>query len=236
MTQLTKDTPLPVVWLWMFIAGLGVGPTFSVLDDRRPERGAVQAARRRDVEPDVLPPDRRHGRARLRGHDLRDVASRSKLGPQMSAAGVPPQVVAGFGQATSSGSLDFNNLTGVGDLGAAILAAVPAAVQAAIQPFIDPDRGGIHGAFSLAIAQTFWLGVGRRRSRPSLAAFAIKEIPLRTSNEAPVPRRRSRGAGRRRRKPEPVSADTAARRLTFAPPLTRRPRWTPPGPSFIPDR
>ena len=30
MTQLTKDTPVPVVWLWMFIAGLGVGPTFSV--------------------------------------------------------------------------------------------------------------------------------------------------------------------------------------------------------------
>ena len=30
MTQLTTDTPVPVVWLWMFIAGLGVGPTFSV--------------------------------------------------------------------------------------------------------------------------------------------------------------------------------------------------------------
>src|SRR6188472_3102000 len=30
MTQLTKDTPLPIVWLWMFLAGLGVGPTFSV--------------------------------------------------------------------------------------------------------------------------------------------------------------------------------------------------------------
>ena len=42
-------------------------------DDRHPERGAVQAARRGDVEPDVLPPDRRHDRARLRGHDLRDL-------------------------------------------------------------------------------------------------------------------------------------------------------------------
>ena len=30
MTQLTKDTPVAIVWLWMFIAGLGVGPTFSV--------------------------------------------------------------------------------------------------------------------------------------------------------------------------------------------------------------
>ena len=30
MTQLAVDTPVPVVWLWMFIVGLGVGPTFSV--------------------------------------------------------------------------------------------------------------------------------------------------------------------------------------------------------------
>ena len=30
MTQLTADTPVEVVWLWMFLAGLGVGPTFSV--------------------------------------------------------------------------------------------------------------------------------------------------------------------------------------------------------------
>ena len=30
MTQLNATTPVPVVWLWMFLAGLGVGPTFSV--------------------------------------------------------------------------------------------------------------------------------------------------------------------------------------------------------------
>ena len=30
MTQLTATTPLPIVWFWMFLAGLGVGPTFSV--------------------------------------------------------------------------------------------------------------------------------------------------------------------------------------------------------------
>jgi MFS family permease len=30
MTQLTKDTSLPIVWFWMFLAGLGVGPTFAV--------------------------------------------------------------------------------------------------------------------------------------------------------------------------------------------------------------
>ena len=30
MTQLRADTPVPIVWLWMFIAGVGVGPTFAV--------------------------------------------------------------------------------------------------------------------------------------------------------------------------------------------------------------
>ena len=44
---------------------------------------------------------------------------------------------------------------------------------------------GIHGAFSLATAQTFYLGVfGAIVS--IIAAVAIKEIPLRTSNEQPT--------------------------------------------------
>ena len=73
MTQLTKDTPVP--------GGLAldvprrVGRRADVLraDHRHPERRPVPRARRGDVEPDVLPPDRRHGLARVRGHDLRDV-------------------------------------------------------------------------------------------------------------------------------------------------------------------
>ncbi len=73
MTQLTKDTPVPV--------GVAVDvhrrprrrPDVLGAHDRHPERRAVPAARRRDVEPDVLPPDRRHDRARLRRDDLRDV-------------------------------------------------------------------------------------------------------------------------------------------------------------------
>ena len=96
MTQLTKDTPVPIVWLWMFIAGLGVGPTFSVLHDRHPERRAVPAARRRDLEPDVLPPDRRHDRAGLRRDDLRHDVQGATWCRRWSAAGVPPQVIDGF--------------------------------------------------------------------------------------------------------------------------------------------
>ena len=45
---------------------------------------------------------------------------------------------------------------------------------------------GIHGAFSIATAQTFWLGVGGA-ILAAVAAVAIKEIPLRATNEEPVP-------------------------------------------------
>ena len=73
---------------------------------------------------------------------------------------------------------------------------------------------GVHGAFSLATAQAFWLGVFG-----SVVAFAaslaIKEIPLRTSNEQPVPTQTIAQTAAQRQprpsaaKPEPVSASTA---------------------------
>ena len=44
---------------------------------------------------------------------------------------------------------------------------------------------GIHGAFSLAVGQTFWLGVGGAIAA-AIAAVAIKELPLRSSNMAPA--------------------------------------------------
>ena len=64
MTQLTADTPAPrssgsgcsspARASWTDVLGL---------HDRGPERGAVQPAWRRYIQPHVLPPDRRHGRA-----------------------------------------------------------------------------------------------------------------------------------------------------------------------------
>jgi hypothetical protein len=92
--------------------------------------------------------------------------------------------VGGFGQATANGSLDFNKLTGVGNLGDAILAAIPAQAQAAIAPFINQIVTGIHEAFSLAVAQTFWIGVGAA-VLAAIAAVFMEERALRTSN-APV--------------------------------------------------
>jgi MFS family permease len=179
LTQLTAVTPLAVVWFWMFVVGLGVGPTFSVFTI------VVQNA----------VPFHYLGVATSNLTFFRQIGGTvalaivgtifgssfiEQLAPQMSIAGVPPEVVAGFGQATASGQLDFNKLTGVGDLGAAILASIPAAAQGFIAPFIEQVVIGIHEAFSLAVAQTFMIGVAAA-ILAAISAAMMKEHALRTA-------------------------------------------------------
>jgi predicted MFS family arabinose efflux permease len=207
MTQLTKDTPVPVVWLWMFIAGLGVGTTFSV------PTIVIQNAvpfRELGVATSNLTFFRQIGGTISLAFvgTIFATSFQDNLIPQMSAAGVPQQVINGFQQASSSGSFDFSSLTGVGDMGAAILAAIPPQFQAAVQPFIGAMVQGVYGAFSLATAQAFWLGVVGAVIA-LVASVAIKEIPLRTSNEAPVPTKAIPEAAAPSGKPEPVSVNTA---------------------------
>ncbi|MFI5042935.1 MAG: hypothetical protein ACHQNA_13995, partial [Acidimicrobiales bacterium] len=139
---------------------------------------------------------------------------KDNLIPQMSAAGVPQQVTDGFTQASGGGSFDFSSLTGVGDLGAAILRAIPPQFQAAVQPFIGAMVEGVHGAFSLATAQTFWLGVAGSIVA-LVASVAIKEIPLRMSNAAPVADLASPSAAPvGQLVPEPVVAESMSSRAT----------------------
>jgi EmrB/QacA subfamily drug resistance transporter len=191
MTQLTKDTPLPVVWAWMFLAGLGVGPTFSVFTI------VIQNAvpfRQLGVATSNLTFFRQIGGTIALAFvgTIFATTFQEDLVPQMTAAGVPAQIIAGFGQ--GGAAFDTNQLTGVGDLGAAILASVPAQFQEVIRPVIPAIVEGIHGAVSLAVGQTFWLGVGGAIVA-LLAALAIKELPLRASNAAPVAARQAAVSG-----------------------------------------
>jgi hypothetical protein len=99
----------------------------------------------------------------------------------MSVAGVPPEAQAALGQAVASGKLDFNNLTSVGDLATAILGAVDAGTKAVLEPVIGQIVTGMHAAFSIAVAQTFWIGVGASVVAAIAAAF-MTEHALRTEN------------------------------------------------------
>ncbi len=202
MTQLTKDTPVPIVWLWMFVAGLGVGPTFSV------PTIVIQNAvpfRQLGVATSNLTFFRQIGGTISLAFVGTVFASsfQEHLVPQFLSAGVPPDVLQDFGAAAAAGKIDANVLTGVGDVGAKIAAIVPSA-----GPVMGQVLEAIHGAFSLATAQTFWLGV-IGAIVALIAATAIKEIPLRTSNEAPIPTQAIADAAASSGKADPVSASTA---------------------------
>ena len=189
MTQLQADTPVGIVWFWMFLAGIGVGPTFAVFTL------IVQNAvpfRMLGVATSNLTFFRQIGGTvalaivgTIFGSEFQQ-----RLVPEMTRAGVPDPIVQQFGQAASTGQIDFNRLTGTGDMGATILASIPEQFRAAVEPFIASIVAGIHQAFSLGVAQTFWVGVGAA-VLAALAAATMQELTLRTSN-APAPEPRAR--------------------------------------------
>ena len=189
MTQLTATTPLEVVWFWMFLAGLGVGPTFSVFTL------VVQNAvpfHELGVATSNLTFFRQIGGtvALAIVGTIFGTTFSEQLAPQLAASGVPAPVVEGFTQAGASGQIDFNQLTGVGNLGASILASVPAQAKPFIEPYIANIVAGIHQAFSLGVAQTFWVGVAAAIVA-AIAAMGMQELALRSSH-APAPEARAR--------------------------------------------
>jgi len=179
MTQLRAETPLPIVWLWMFIAGLGVGPTFAVFTL------IVQNAvpfNMLGVATSNLTFFRQIG-GTVALAIVGTIFSSSlleQIGPQMTAAGTPQALVDNFTAGINSGQVDFQGLTGTGDLGQAILAGSGPA-RPMIEPFITNIVQGIHQAFSLGVAQTFWVGVVAAIIA-ALAAASMHELALRTSH------------------------------------------------------
>jgi MFS family permease len=177
MTQLTKDTPLPIVWFWMFLAGLGVGPTFSVFTI------VIQNSvpfRQMGVATSNLTFFRQIGGSVALAFvgTIFATTFQNDFVPQLSQAGVSQGTLTQIEAALKSGLFDLGNVVGVGNLHDSIAKfAPPADVEAIVQ--------GIFGAFSLAVAQTFYLGV-IGAVVAVVAALAIKELPLRATNAAPA--------------------------------------------------
>jgi len=219
MTNLRADTPTPILYIWQFIAGLGIGPTLAVftiiVQNAVPWQklgvGTSNLIFFRQVGGTV-------GLAIAGTVFAKTLATQApiQVGASLTAAGVPPEQLAQF-QAGLSNSTAFNldQVTSVGDMGAAILAAIPAEARQFVEPFIPTIVNGIHQAFSLAIADTMWISM----IATAIAAFAtlgLKEVAL----------RRSVGAdSMAAKKPEegiavPVSASTQADGPTKSLPVT----------------
>jgi EmrB/QacA subfamily drug resistance transporter len=156
LTNLRTETDAPLVWLWMAITGIGIGPAFAVftlaVQNNVPpvELGAATSGLTlfQQVGGTV-------GLA-LTGTVFGSVLL-EEMPKQITAAGVPPELAGQFAQ---GGSQALNNLSGVGNLGEKILASLPPDAQAQIKPVIPLIVQGIHEAFSIATAATFVLGVG----------------------------------------------------------------------------
>jgi hypothetical protein len=149
LTNLTATTDLPMLWLWMFLTGLGIGPTFSVLTT------VIQS---------VVPFDKL-GVATSNLTFFRQIGGTVGLAvvgtlfasefqdlliPELAKAGVPPEQA---GQALQRPEVQ-QSLGAVGvDLGAVL-------AQLQLPPdLIAGIVSGVNSAFSLAIAHTFWFGL-----------------------------------------------------------------------------
>jgi MFS family permease len=176
MTGLRGNTDVTTLWIWMFVAGLGIGPSFAVFTI------VVQSA----VAPRML------GAATSALTFFRQVGGSVGLAlagtifgtsfadqvpQQLTSQGVPTPMVAAF---SSNAHTAQGELTGVGiDLGAQILGAIPEPRRAAVEPFIDRIVAGIHDAFSLAIADAMWLALIGGLGALLVMVLVVPELPLR---------------------------------------------------------
>ncbi|MCY7416954.1 MAG: MFS transporter [Chloroflexi bacterium] len=170
MTGLTATTPLPMLWAWMFLTGLGIGPAFSVLTI------VVQSVvpfERLGVATSNLTFFRQIGGSvglAIVGTLFANGFS-SQLPTQLTAAGVPPDAVTAL---TGSGSTEQFTQVGV-----SVRSALAAGLPAELQPFLQQILDGIFEAFSVAIANTFWLGVVMGLVALTAVVVALPEVTLR---------------------------------------------------------
>jgi EmrB/QacA subfamily drug resistance transporter len=184
MSHIEADTSLAVLFTWMFITGLGIGPTLAVftivVQNAVPMRALGVATSNltffRQIGGSV-------GLAVLGTVFATRLTSElsnqlAPLAPKLIAAGVPPQALQGLGSGQAT------NLVEVGKpLGDTILAAIPEAIRAQVAPFVDAIVNGIHQAFSVAIGEVFLIGAGTTLLALAVSFF-MREIPLRTTFES----------------------------------------------------
>jgi EmrB/QacA subfamily drug resistance transporter len=156
LTNIRPDTPSWMLWLWMAVTGIGVGPSFAaftlVVQNAVPPRALGSATSSLTLFQQI---------GGTIGLAITGTILSSKLleemPRQMTAGGVPEQLANQFG---SGGSASLNQLTNVGgNLGAQILASTPDQFKPAVEPFIQAIVNGIYAAFSIATGATFLVGI-----------------------------------------------------------------------------
>jgi EmrB/QacA subfamily drug resistance transporter len=214
MTQLTAETSPVSLWIWQFVAGLGIGPTLAVFTI------IVQNAvpwQQLGVATSNLTFFRQIGgtvglalAGAIFGTTLQTQAPK-QIASSLLASGLSQQQIDQFTASFGGGApLNMDELSGVGDIGARILASVPAQAQAFVQPYIPAIVQGIHEAFSMAIVSTIWLSAAAAFVA-ALSALALKELPLRKTvhSQSMAARRPAAGAAVDGAAPDGVAPEAA---------------------------
>jgi len=175
-TNLRADTPSPILWFWMAVMGLGIGPTMAVFTII--VQNAVPFSKLGAATADLTLFRQVGGTVGLTfGFTLfRSFLTTDLLKEQFGAAGVPAQILA---QMPSGGSFGGD----VAQVGGAdpvqqFLAQAPAQAQPILQQYLVNFEAGFHQAFSIALANSLWLGVGAM-TLGALATVFLHELPLR---------------------------------------------------------
>ena len=170
-TNLRADTDRPVMWLWMGLAGLGIGPSFAVFtlivqNAVSPDRIGVATS--------SLTFFQQIGGTvglTLAGTILADKIT-TELPARLVGAGVPQQFLTGFSPANPDvAKLD---IFGTGDLAGRLATVIPPEGQGLIPAIVN----AIHEAFSIAIASTFWIGIAGAILAAVLVLF-LHEVRMR---------------------------------------------------------
>jgi MFS family permease len=196
-TQLRVGTDDNVLAAWMFVAGLGIGPTFAVftiiVQNAVPfqDLGAATADLTlfRQIGTTV---GIAFAYTLFRLNFTWDLLREQVIAAGAPAAAVPTTPPPGF---------DIAQLTSIGGSGSNPLAQIPAQFQAV---FVD----GFHRAMTISIANSIWLGVGAA-ALAAVSALFLKEIPLRATH-APSAMAKAAAAKQSAREADALSPNVAA--------------------------
>ena len=173
LSNLRADTPRPLLWFWMLVTGVGIGPIFAIFP--LVVQNAVALARLGVATANLTFFQQVGGTVGLAiAGSVFGATLRREVPAQLSSAGVPGQLTDAF----ASRGFDANQVAAVGDLGERILADVPAEFRSFVEPHVPAIVDAVHEAFSLATASTFLIGVGAALAA-AVMAFFLREMRLR---------------------------------------------------------
>jgi EmrB/QacA subfamily drug resistance transporter len=179
MTNLRADTERPILWLWMVLAGLGIGPSLAVFT--LVVQNAVAPQQIGAATSSVTFFQQIGGTIGLTiAGTIFGERFAQEVPTRLVSAGVPPEFASAF-----AGGGQGIDLQGTGDLGQRILAAVPPDQQALVQPMIPGIVQAIYDSVSIAIASSFWVGIAAAIVAVIVVVF-IPEVPMRATFEMPA--------------------------------------------------